>query len=63
MEPILVIEIEEVLVRVDSQIKAFQKMKSLSDEKKRLSELNDGELSKDGILKLIQSGESEKIEF
>jgi len=56
-------QIEEVLVRVDSQIKAFQKMKSLSDEKKRLLELNDGELSKDSILALIKSGESEKVEF
>jgi len=56
-------QIEEVLVRVDSQIKAFQKMKLLSDEKKRLLELNDGQLSNESILALIKSGESEKVEF
>ena len=38
-------------------------MKTLSDEKKRLTELNDGELTNEKILDLIKSGESEKVEF
>jgi DNA-binding response OmpR family regulator len=56
-------QIEEVLVRVDTHVKAFQKMKSLADETQRLSDLNSEELSNDAVLELIKNGESEKVEF
>ena len=56
-------QIEEVIVRVDTQLKAYKKLKSLADEKKKLADLNNGQLSNEAILELIKSGESEKVEF